>query len=546
MFSENTSSHNHVSKRTTFSLAILILALLPVAAFAMGPQPTPPPGACFELGEKCGSNPSNCCPGLVCPGTTGGSRCEVAPGPTPTPTSPPMGAADHDVIIVGAGAAGLYAAFELTNMGFDVTVLEARARHGGRVHSELLGGAIMEEHAEGVTGNKKANWHFSDINALDKNRLAEIFPDNGNFTTAYNIDGNRTTAWDAGKKDFPELFDYWDFYYNADEYTGPDVDAETGICNFKGICPTGPTSIYWHLYDAGYPGSEFATAPREMGMRSLAIQEGLWIIGNGEYGFTTGSWLDTLDELYFQPILDAGKVQLNTPVTAIDTSVSPAVVSSEATDFTAHAVLVTVPIGVLQAGDIGFTPALSAAKQTAIGNIGAGNGQKFFLQFTHTVWPGDWVAMHTPGLAGYCWANTWYKDGSANNTLACFTMGDNATALKALPTQQDQITAVLAALDEMTATPNASPTQFTDAFVAAQWEPGEDEEFLKGVYSHPKIGSYPTDGSPSAREVLAEPVGTSLYFAGEATDNRHSATVFGALDSGLRAAGEIDADHSPQ
>jgi len=59
-------------------------------------------------------------------------------------------------------------------------------------------------------------------------------------------------------------------------------------------------------------------------------------------------------------------------------------------------------------------------------------------------------------------------------------------------------------------------------------------------------GSYPTDGSPSAREVLAEPVGTALYFAGAPTHNAWSANVTGALDSGLRAAGEIDADHDPQ
>jgi lysine-specific histone demethylase 1 len=48
------------------------------------------------------------------------------------------------------------------------------------------------------------------------------------------------------------------------------------------------------------------------------------------------------------------------------------------------------------------------------------------------------------------------------------------------------------------------------------------------------------------RQVLAEPVGTSLYFAGEASDHAHPETIYGALDSGLRAAGEIDADHTPQ
>jgi hypothetical protein len=45
--------------------------------------------------------------------------------------------------------------------------------------------------------------------------------------------------------------------------------------------------------------------------------------------------------------------------------------------------------------------------------------------------------------------------------------------------------------------------------------------------------------------VLAEPVGTALYFAGAPTHNSWASTVVGALDSGLRVAGEIDADHDP-
>jgi PKD repeat protein len=44
------------------------------------------------------------------------------------------------------------------------------------------------------------------------------------------------------------------------------------------------------------------------------------------------------------------------------------------------------------------------------------------------------------------------------------------------------------------------------------------------------------------RQVLAEPVGTTVYFAGEATHNTAASTVPGALQSGERAGGEVDAN----
>ena len=94
--------------------------------------------------------------------------------------------------------------------------------------------------------------------------------------------------------------------------------------------------------------------------------------------------------------------------------------------------------------------------------------------------------------------------------------------------------------------PDIDPgTPFSDHFVTGYWKRMDDKRHSRGCYSFPKPGSYPTDGSPSARQILAEPVGTALYFAGEATHNAWSATVVGAMDSGLRAAGEIDADHDP-
>ncbi len=55
---------------------------------------------------------------------------------------------DHDIVIVGAGASGLYAARELDALGYDVLILEASDRHGGRVFSDLLGDVGIEHAAE--------------------------------------------------------------------------------------------------------------------------------------------------------------------------------------------------------------------------------------------------------------------------------------------------------------------------------------------------------------------------------------------------------------
>ena len=54
----------------------------------------------------------------------------------------------QDVIIVGAGSAGLYAARSLIDDGYDVLILEATDRIGGRVYSETLGSTRVELGAE--------------------------------------------------------------------------------------------------------------------------------------------------------------------------------------------------------------------------------------------------------------------------------------------------------------------------------------------------------------------------------------------------------------
>ncbi len=69
---------------------------------------------------------------------------------------------DHDVVIVGAGAAGLYAAYTLDNLGYSVLLLEASDRHGGRVYSDTLGDVGIERGAESLYG-KNNNFIYNDV-----------------------------------------------------------------------------------------------------------------------------------------------------------------------------------------------------------------------------------------------------------------------------------------------------------------------------------------------------------------------------------------------
>lgn len=63
---------------------------------------------------------------------------------------------NRDVVIVGAGAAGLTAANELKKAGFSVAVLEARDRVGGRLHTDVIDGAMLEIGGQWVSPDQDA------------------------------------------------------------------------------------------------------------------------------------------------------------------------------------------------------------------------------------------------------------------------------------------------------------------------------------------------------------------------------------------------------
>ena len=98
----------------------------------------------------------------------------------------------HDVVIVGAGSAGLYAARTLIADGYDVLIIEATDRIGGRVYSETLGNTRIDLGAEEhyLADGDNPVWP-----AIRNEYGNSIYVDGFPGSSAYSMDGGTTTCW---------------------------------------------------------------------------------------------------------------------------------------------------------------------------------------------------------------------------------------------------------------------------------------------------------------------------------------------------------------
>jgi monoamine oxidase len=444
---------------------------------------------------------------------------------------------DHDVVIVGAGAAGLYAAYTLDNLGYSVLIVEARHEHGGRIDAHFLGDVRIEDGAEELYGATN-NFVFDDIkNAYGAQAQTKIFQENPQQDTLIVMDadgmGGGSTCWaETGNCDADaDIVDYWDFYGDignhdndpTDQLVSDYLDATWGVPS---------TSRGYHLYDAGVPGGEYGTTVERLGLRSLSREWNTWSLSGAVYGLGPTGYRDALDFLYFDQVLPY--VTYNSPVTVVDTSgVKPVAIDGNGVYHYADAIIVTVSVGVLKAEIIDFIPDLPAAKLDAISTIGMGNGMKISLRFTTQLWEDKMMNLLLDGPTAECWPPKVYQPSATDHVLTCFMMGTNSEVMEALPDDTARMNQALADLDVVFG--GAAST----GFIEGQLHNWTAEPYVLGSYSYPAPGTRPTSG-PTMREVLAQPVGTTLYFAGEATHNTAASTVPGALQSGERAGGEVD------
>ena len=158
---------------------------------------------------------------------------------------------------------------------------------------------------------------------------------------------------------------------------------------------------------------------------------------------------------------------------------------------------------------------------------------KISLRFSSQIWVSKFMSLLADGPAGNCWTPNKYQPSATDHVLTCFLMGINAETMQALPDDDARIDQALIDLDA--AFGGSASTAFVEG-VVQDWTA---EPYVLGSYSFPAPGTRPLGGA-SLRDVLAQPVGTTLYFAGEATHNTAMSTVPGALQSGSRAGGEVN------
>ena len=395
------------------------------------------------------------------------------------------------VIIIGAGAAGLYAGYILKSKGIDFQILEASPSYGGRL-GKLTGFANfpIDVGAQWMHGKN------SIVSDLAKKSDTQITLDDGEEKYWFN---NELVS--SLPRDINEIFE--------EEESVPDVSfADFAVQNGYG-------DEYKNIVEA-IAGDSGADASNISAYWKI-IEEENWNSGDDDFKFEE-TFFDLIEKQIAIHVQE--QIQFNTAVKQIDYS-GPIIQVTDTNNnvYTADKIIVTVPITILKSGDIEFVPALPTEKTTAFSKIGMDAGMKVFLKFSSKFFDENILG----GSICAAYADDSIGKVQDDNILLAFVMGQQAEYLTSLGSDSAITNALLQELDTM------YNGQATASFVDSHVQNWTTNPFVRGAYS------YSTVGMGDARKVASETVAKKLYFAGEAMNlNGHHQTVHGAIETGYR------------
>ena len=433
----------------------------------------------------------------------------VLPGPT------------RRVAVIGAGIAGLTVARLLQAAGVEVVVLEARERIGGRIHTMDLAGATIDLGAAWIHGRSG-------------NPVAAMADAYGIATEPHPY--TPIALWDAVEGRFAEEAEIKAALRRERAF----LAALASLRRELGGGASVQAAIDAHLARLGLP----ARAER---YARLVLEQYMTELDYGGPSARTSLALLDEDEFYgdddhrivggyralLGPLAEGLDIRLAAPATRIvhDTA-EVRVTTAGGAEFAADRAIVTVPLGVLQAGAIAFAPGLPASKVAALGRLEMGSLEKIFLRFDAAFWPRatDAAWLHAGAARGELPLIIDATAAAGAPTLVLLHGGQRAR--EALDRRSDAAL-VASALGVIAATLGIS----APAPLAAQVTRWRSDPWSRGSYSFPALGQRLDDF-----DALAAPVGERVLFAGEATSPAGFGTVHGAVLSALREAQRLGVD----
>jgi monoamine oxidase len=429
---------------------------------------------------------------------------------------------DFDVVVIGAGAAGLAAASHLSRHRKSVCILEARERVGGRIFSIRPRGNpfALELGAEFIHGESEA--------VFEQLRLAG------------------DVAVDAGQSRFRarrpgELQHAENLFETMKERLSriPKPRADLPFAEFldkhrRSLSPE--IRNFATMLVQGYDGADPARASAKEILKEWgggAAADAPTFRPQRGYGALMDSLVRSLDPQHVC-------LQFHSIVTEIRWQRGQAKVlftrHGEFFEARARGVIVTLPLGVMQQppqapGSVLFTPQLPS-KQLPLSRLIMGPVIKLALCFSKPFWTEiddgchrDVAFFHAQGAP---FPTFWSTLPVRSSVLYAWSGGPNASRIVARTTDE-VLRPALASLGQLF----GKDRNYRRLLEGVYWHDWQNDPYSCGAYGYAGV-----NGGP-ARKLLAAPVEQTLFFAGEAMDEEESSSVGGALNTGRKAAEQV-------
>jgi len=428
---------------------------------------------------------------------------------------------EADVIVIGAGAAGLTAARKLAALGARVTIVEARDRAGGRVWTQPSTRAAtpVELGAEFIHGPAPQT-----LALLRDAGGAAV--DTADEAWIQDCAGRLETEDDDEFLDAARLFD-------DARNLEPDESVEHYLKRFEGGAPAPAAVAAARAFVEGFDAADPAIASA----RAIA---GEWASGtDSRSARPLGGYGRLFERLRDACVAGGVRILYDTIVRSVEWRARSVAVkcerANESQTLRARAAVVTLPVGVLRrgsAGGVAFDPALPPNKRRALELLEMGHAVRVGLWFETPFWEcvagqryrdAAFFRPHVGTFGAY-----WTQLPVRSELVVAWAGGPRAVALRGT-SREERIERALCEFGDLIGDAARARAQFAAGFTH-DWSA---DSFAQGAYSYVAVGGN------DARAALAAPLEATLFFAGEASaGGGEGGTVNGAMASGERAAAE--------